>query len=64
MATFGELKIGDRFEVYGDIHINYDYPKICVCEKVSEEYGAEVNGCSFPMNPEDEVFETTFDDGI
>lgn len=58
---FGELEIGEEFEVYGDQHINYDYPKICRCKKVDGHTGAEMEdgkpGMLFVMNVNDDVFE-------
>ena len=53
---FGELKIGDKFECYGDRHLNYSYPKICKCIKVKDDVGQEIDSMSFFMNPSDEVF--------
>lgn len=54
---FRDLKIGDKFEVYGDTHINYDYPKICVCIKIDEWTAEEVDGIKFGINPSCDIFE-------
>lgn len=53
---FGDLKIGEEFEVYGDIHLNYDFPKICKCVKRNENTGTEIDGISFLINPTDIVY--------
>ncbi len=55
-CKFEELENGASFEVYGDVHINYDYPKICTCIKDSDDTAHEIHGCSFFMNPNDVVF--------
>lgn len=39
---FEALNPGDQFEVWGDQHLNYPYPKICVCEKLDSQYAVEV----------------------
>lgn len=56
-VSFRDLKIGDKFEVYGDTFINYDFPKICKCVKVEENVGEEIGGVRFLVDPTDEVFE-------
>ena len=53
---FKELKIGDSFECYGDINLNYNYPKICKCIKIDNDIGQEIDGMNFGMNESDEVF--------
>jgi hypothetical protein len=54
---YKDLDIGDQFEVYGDIHLNYNFPKICRCIKISENTGREmeIGGINFWMSPDDEV---------
>lgn len=52
---FKDLKIGDEFGCYGDIHLNYNYPKWCECIKASESMAEEINGISFLMSGNDEV---------
>lgn len=54
-VLFKDLKVGDKFDCYGDIHLNYDYPKWCECIKISEDTAEEINGISFLMNENDEV---------
>lgn len=54
--NFKELTIGDEFYCYGDIFINYDYPKWCRCVKMSEDEGVEVDGISFFVGNNDKVF--------
>ncbi len=54
---FRDLKIGDKFECWGDLFINYDYPKLCICVKTSSDVAEETDGgISFLVNPNDEVF--------
>lgn len=55
-VQFKELNIGDEFECYGDININYDYPKICKCKKTGGDEAQEIDGVSFFMNGSDEIF--------
>lgn len=57
MIKFRDLKIGDKFEVYGDECINYDYPKICVCVKEDEWTAQEIGGVRFGIHPGTEVSE-------
>ena len=64
MRKFKDLQVGEKFEVYGDIHLNYVYPVICVCEKVDDNTGQELNenwkdgrGIKFSMSENDEVFD-------
>lgn len=52
---FSELKIGDKFECYGDTFINYNYPKICQCIKTGNSSAEEINGVSFSVSEYDEV---------
>jgi len=58
-VLFKDLKIGDIFFVYGDIHINYDYPKICKCIKIEEGAGKEIeedgSGVRVLMGPHEKV---------
>lgn len=68
---FAELNPGDHFEVWGDVSINYSYPKICRCEKVDDQTAREIErmegdnvvqyGISFLMGGEDNIMpiETT-----
>lgn len=40
---FEDMKIGDRFEVWGDLDLGiYNYPKICLVEKVSAHSAIEI----------------------
>lgn len=55
-VQFKELNIGDEFECYGDIHINYDFPKICKCKKTRGDAAEEIDGVSFLMSGSDEVY--------
>ena len=55
-VKFKELKIGDKFECYGDSLINYDYPKICKCIKTGLDTAEEINGVSFYVDDTSEVF--------
>lgn len=55
-VKFKELKIGDKFECYGDTLINYDYPKICKCIKTGLDIAEEINGVSFYVYDSSEVF--------
>lgn len=52
---FKDLAIGDEFIVYGDIHINYNFPKICKCIKHNNNTGKEIDGCFFSMYEDDIV---------
>lgn len=52
---FGDLAIGATFFCYGDTYINYDYPKLCECVKLSHSVAQEVGGVRFLMNREDLV---------
>jgi hypothetical protein len=56
VSKFGMLPIGEEFECYGDVHLNYDYPKICRCVKDSENTGKEIDGSIFSMNKSDSIF--------
>lgn len=40
--NFELLEVGEMFTCYGDIYIGYDYPKICRCIKIDEEYAQEI----------------------
>ena len=53
---FGDLTVGQKFEVWGDCHLNYSYPKICRCEKMSDDAAREIGGTRFLMHASDEVF--------
>lgn len=55
MKRFKDLQIGDKFWVYGDQHLNYDYPKMCECIKVGDTTGEEIDGIRFSMDSEDFV---------
>jgi len=55
-VKFEDLKVGDTFEVCGDEYINYRYPKICKCRKLSAWSAEEIDGVAFLMSAEDEVF--------
>ena len=55
-VKFKTLKVGDKFECYGDTFINYDYPKICKCVKTDFDTAEEIDGISFYVNVADEVF--------
>ena len=52
---FKSLKKGEKFIVYGDVHLNYNFPKICECFKIDDNTGKEINGIHFAMNHNDEV---------
>lgn len=54
-VKFKDLEIGDYFKCYGDIHLNYNYPKICKCIKIDNKRGKECDGIIFHMNENDEV---------
>lgn len=56
MIPFSKLEIGDQFECYGDIHLNYDHAKICLCVKTGEGSAEEIDGISFFMGKSDSVF--------
>lgn len=58
---FIDLQYGDIFECYGDIHLNYNYPKICKCRKVGDERATEINddgsdGMAFLIDDMEVVF--------
>lgn len=55
-TKFGKLRVGDSFECYGDIHLNYNYPKICECVKIDTDLAEENDGISFYMDDSDTVF--------
>jgi len=55
-TKFERLPIGEEFECYGDVHLTYDYPKICRCVKDSETTGKEIDGSIFSMNKFDSIF--------
>jgi len=54
-VKFKDLKVGDHFTCYGDIFMNYDYPKICECVKDDEFTGMEIDGIRFGVDPHDEI---------
>lgn len=54
-VQFSSLKIGDTFFCWGDIIINYDYPKYCECIKTGEETAEDKNGISFLVSKLDTV---------
>jgi len=53
---FKDLKEGDHFECYGDIHLNYNSRKICKCIKLDELTAREIDGIIFNIRGEDTVF--------
>ena len=53
---FYKLSIGEKFFTYGDIHLNYDYPKECLCVKTGEESAKEVEGINFLIEKTAVVF--------
>lgn len=55
-VRFGDLKIDDEFEAYGDEVSNYDYAKPLKCKKVDETTGEEIGDCRFCMHPDDLVY--------
>jgi hypothetical protein len=55
-AQFKTLEIGQEFECYGDININYNYPKICRCIKDSEDSAHEIDGVNFYIGQNDLVY--------
>ncbi len=55
-AKFGQLKIGDIFECWGDYLINYSSPVVCRCVKLEEEVAEEIGGMRFLVSKESEVF--------
>ena len=57
MVKFKDLKIGDKFEVWGDQHLNYNYPVLCVCIKVDETTGQELDGIKFGIHENSNVME-------
>ena len=54
---FKDLKEGDQFECYGDIHLNYNSRKICKCVKLDELTAREIDGIIFNIRGVDTVFE-------
>lgn len=56
MVKFKELRIGQEFECYGDTFINYDYPKICRCRKLTEDTAEEIDGITFSVDGTNKVF--------
>lgn len=56
IVKFRTLKIGQEFECYGDVTINYNYPKICKCIKDSEDSAHEIDGVNFFICASDSVF--------
>ena len=56
VVKFGTLGIGDKFEVYGDYILGYNYPKICRCIKEGDIQAKEIDGSYFYMDPNDDVF--------
>lgn len=46
-VEFRALSVGQRFWIYGDSDLNYDYPKVCECIKDSHGIAHEVGGISF-----------------
>ena len=53
---FKDLEINQTFYVYGDQHLNYDYPKWCKCIKKGNTTGQEVDGISFSMDETNDVY--------
>ncbi len=56
VKPFFWLKIGQEFECYGDVFINYNYPKVCKCVKVAEDRAQEIDGVIFYVEPSDFVY--------
>lgn len=42
MKTFKDMKVGEKFHTWGDVILNYDYPKYCLLEKVDEHSATEL----------------------
>ena len=55
LIKFKYVRVGQRFEIYGDQFLNYPYPKLCNCIKVTEEKGQEIGGSVFYVNFDDYV---------
>jgi hypothetical protein len=55
-VKFKTLKVGQEFECYGDVTINYNYPKICKCIKDSDDSAHEIDGISFYISGNYSVF--------
>lgn len=53
---FKDLKDGEFFECYGDVHLNYNTRKLCKCVKLDELTGREINGIIFNIRGVDTVF--------
>ena len=54
-VKYKDVAIGQLFECWGDIHQNYEVPKICKCIKKDANTAEEINGIIFTMNDNDEV---------
>lgn len=48
--SFETLKIDEEFEMWGDIYLNYDYPKLCRCVKKDYDRAEEIDGISFYLD--------------
>jgi len=53
---FKELKEGDQFECYGDVHLGYNTRKLCKCIKLDGITAREINGLIFNIRDIDTVF--------
>lgn len=56
VVEFKDLNEGDRFECYGDVHLNYNSRKICECVKLDATTAKEVGGILFNIRDIDTVF--------
>ena len=55
-VRFKDIQIGEEFEVYGDIYLNYNSPVLCRCLKISNNQASELLGINFYMDEEDAVY--------
>lgn len=53
---FMNLEVGDQFQIFGDEYLGYDYQKLCICKKLSDEEAQEVEGDKFEIDRLSEVF--------
>lgn len=60
-VEFKDLKDGEFFECYGDVHLNYNSRKLCKCIKIDRLTGKEVNGIIFNIREIDTVFRISND---
>lgn len=56
IVKFFTLKIGDKFEIYGDEFFGYPYSKLCLCKKTKEDSAYSITaGMNFFIDKNQDV---------